>query len=455
MKKLLLLLSFVVFTTANSQDYWTEQSTAQSAVSTGMRSISIVDPQVTWLSNTCGTTGCTTIRRYSLTTNGGTVWSTGVVDLGAGSANLEIANIHGVSATTAFASVFPKAAGALGGVWKTIDSGATWLRQASATYNDAASFANLVYFWDSNNGVTMGDAIGGFFEIYTTTNGGANWVRTPSSPALVPLDPNDYGLTNQFTTFGNSIWIGTTFGRILKSTDKGLTWTVVQSPIPDFGGGINGSEGGDLSFSSATNGLLITTNFLLYNTVDGGFTWNPVTYSGPLKSFGIASIPTLSNTYVSVGSDLVNDPARGSSWSNNGGLNWYDIDNNPDTNLVDGSVIAFLNPTTGFASGFSTSAAVGGIFKWNGNVLSTVATSQFASSIFSISPNPTTGVVNLKGSNINQVAVTDILGKVVLNNTYSSLSEVTLNMSDLNSGVYFVKVTNNEGTTSTSKVVKQ
>ena len=82
MKKLLLFASFMVALSAQAQDYWSEQATSQPAASTGMRSISIVDDNVAWLSNSCGTTGCATIRRYSKTTNGGTVWSTSAIDLG-------------------------------------------------------------------------------------------------------------------------------------------------------------------------------------------------------------------------------------------------------------------------------------------------------------------------------------------------------------------------------------
>jgi hypothetical protein len=451
MKKLLLFSSFLFAMGAQAQDYWTEYATAQSAASTGMRSISIIDPSNAWLSMSCGTTGCTTIRRYAKTVTGGTSWTTGVVDLGAASANLEIANIHGVSATVAYASVFPKATGAIGGIYKTIDGGATWIRQATATYSDAASFADLVYFWNASEGVAVGDPANGYYEIYTTVNGGALWTRVASSPALIPLADDDYGLTNQFTTSGNSIWVGTTYGTILHSSDKGLTWSWSQSPITDFGGGINGDGTGDMAFTSESNGLLQTGDYLLYNTVDGGNTWTNVDWTGVLRNFGVAEIPGLPETYVSVGEDLDNTE-RGSSFSTDGGLTWTSINENPDTNYVDGSVISFLDSNTGFASGFSTSAAVGGIFKWNGNSL---AVSSFSNEhMVSASPNPTTGELNIAGKNISQVVVFDILGKQVSSTNYSALNNVSVNLTNLTNGVYMVKVTNDMGT-SAIKVVKK
>jgi|GEM_PF-2152267 len=367
MKKVLLLSVLLLALTSHAQDFWTEYATGQPAASTGVRSISIVNENVTWLSNSCGSANCATIRRYSLTLDGGLTWTTNSVDLGAATPNLEIANICGVSATTAYAAVFPKATGAVGGIWKTTNAGATWTRQNSATFNgpDGASFADAVHFWDENVGVAVGDPSDGGWEIYTTTNGGTNWTRIPVGSLPAAIDPTEYGMTNQFAVSGNSIWVGTTFGRILMSTDKGATWSVSQAPIPDFGGGVNGSQSADFAFSDATHGLLQTSDYLLYNTDDGGVTWNTIPWAGTLRNFGISAIPGLPNAYVSVGEDS-NTAGRGSSYSIDGGLNWIDINDHPDTNYVDGGVIAMFNENVGFASGFSITSTIGGIFRWNG-----------------------------------------------------------------------------------------
>lgn len=169
MKKML-LLSFVFTVMAiQAQDYWTEYSTSQPVTSTGVRSISIVDDNVVWLNNSCGTANCFPFRRYSRSTDSGVTWTTNAIDLGVNSINLEIANISGVSATTAFAAVFPRAAGVNGGIWKTTDAGVSWTRQNSALFNGSTSFCSLVHFWDENNGVAVGDPEGGYYEIYTTS----------------------------------------------------------------------------------------------------------------------------------------------------------------------------------------------------------------------------------------------------------------------------------------------
>ena len=462
MKKILLLAALVVAIGSQAQPYWTGYATSQPAASTGMASLSIVDDNVVWANMRCGTTGCTPIRRYALSTDSGLTWSTNAIDLGAGAANLQIANICGVSATTAWASVFPSAAGATGGVWKTENGGASWSRQNSASYNSPASFTNVVYFWNENVGVTMGDATDpdnpnlAYYEIYTTVNGGENWTRVPKANiggGANPLAPDDYGLTNQFTVRGNSIWFGTTYGEIFKSTDFGVTWSIVQSPIPDFGGGINGSESGDMTFLTESKGLLQTSDYQLFDTTDGGATWNVVNWAGALRNFAIAAIPGTADSFVSIGEDI-DAGARGSSFSTDGGLNWTSINDFPEeVDLVDGGIIAFRNSNVGFASGFSTSAAVGGVFKWTGKSLSNSSFENEGNFVASL--NQGTGVLNLAGANIANVVIFDILGKQVFAGNYDGLSTVDVNVASFNSGVYMVRVTNTEGSSSAIKVVKQ
>jgi photosystem II stability/assembly factor-like uncharacterized protein len=469
MKKLLLIIAFTFSFVLNAQDFWTEIGTNQPTVSNTFRSISFTDENTIWLNNACGTANCTAIRRYSLSTNGGTTWTTNPINLGASSTSLAIANIHGISATEAYASVYPNAAGAIGGIWKTINGGTSWNRQSTASFNFPTSFTNLVYFWGATGtGVTMGDPSASGFEVYRTTNGGTNWVAATGLPATLGAD--EYGYVNQFTTLGDNIWIGTGYGRLLKSSDKGLTWSISQTPLTDFGGQVNLPDTGDVAFTDANNGLLLNTNSqLLYNTTDGGTTWAPVTFTGVVRNFSITAITGLPNAYITLGEEypagedpVTGDPIpagpRGSSYTLDGGLTWTNINENPDLEFVQGGVCSFFSPTNGLASGFATAnPAVGGAYKWDGIALANaLSTNTFSNDkAFKASPNPTTGLVELTGKNISNVVVTDILGKQVSNANYTSLNSVNVDMTSLNAGMYMVKVTNNEGNTSTIKVVRQ
>ena len=378
-------------------------------------------------------------------------WQTAAIDLGVDSANLEIGNINGVSAMVAYAAVHPTAAGAIGGIWQTTDGGTTWTRQASATFSDLASFVSLVHFWNTNDGVAIGDAVDGYFEIYTTANGGNLWTRVASAPALIPIDAEEYLVTNNFTVTDNTIWAMTDYGRLLKSTDKGLSWTITQTPIPDFE--IHwGMLTADLAFTDQNNGLLQTSDFQLFYTNDGGATWTDHLYSGVMRNFGIAAIPGVPNAYVAVGEDI--NLQRGSSFSIDAGLNWISINDNPDLTYVNGGVIEFQNTNNGFASGFSVNAVVGGIFKWASGCVCGAATDFYGNKPVVASPNPTSGILNIKGTNISQIIVSDMLGKQISSTSYNALSETTINLDKLVNGLYMVSVTNDKGT-SKIKVVKQ
>ena len=118
-------------------------------------------------------------------------------------------------------------------IFKTTNRGNTWVMQIT---NFSTGFANCIHFFDANNGVATGDPNGGYFEIYTTTNGGDNWVRVPSSNIPAPL-PGEMGIVSSFAAYNNTFWFAT-FGaatgqRIIGSTDRGYTWTLLTTlPIP-------------------------------------------------------------------------------------------------------------------------------------------------------------------------------------------------------------------------------
>ena len=39
------------------------------------------------------------------------------------------------------------------------------------------AFPNVVYFWDENIGFAQGDPVDGEYELYTTVDGGENWIE--------------------------------------------------------------------------------------------------------------------------------------------------------------------------------------------------------------------------------------------------------------------------------------
>lgn len=87
----------------------------------------------------------------------------------------------------------------------------------------------------------------------------------------------------------------------------------------------------------------------------------------------------------------------------------------------------------------------------------TATTQDFFASNFSIQPNPVNDVFTLtakNGSAIENIKVIDINGRVVNEINVSGSESIQVNVSDLNSGVYFVKVQSELGV-GTSKIVKK
>jgi photosystem II stability/assembly factor-like uncharacterized protein len=445
MKKLLLLSLLSVGFASNAQVYWEENVTGFSSPSTGINEIRYVDANNVWVTGYDGSGGAATFRVFAKSADGGETWTNGPINLG--STVLGIGGICPLSATVAYVAAFPDATTVQGGVWKTVDGGTVWTKQPTALYNTGTdSFTNMVYFWDANVGVTAGDPASGYFEIYTTVNGGTNWSRVPSTNIPTPLT-GEYGYTRIFETYGNTIWLGTNKGRLLRSSDKGLTWSIFQTPNTDFG---DADLGASFSFQDDLHGIMIFKDWQQFSTADGGATWTAEFPDGVIRNGDVTFVGGMPGVLINIGEDLI-DSARGASYSTDNGASWVDFGEPIDAV----SAVEFFDATHGLVSAFNSSTTEGGIYHWINDV-NTLATVNFQETkAITASPNPTTGVLNIAGKNISHVAVYDILGKEVSNTNYSALNNVALNLSSLNAGVYMVKVSNNTGSASTIKVVKQ
>jgi photosystem II stability/assembly factor-like uncharacterized protein len=451
MKKLLLSILLVVSTSANAQ-FWIEKATGFTTPARGLYSISIVDANVVWAEayNYDGLFEDTTIKEFTKSTDGGNTWTPGTIDLGLDTNELGISSITATSPTTAWVSATTGAT-QLGGIWKTLDGGVTWTKQTTAQFSDLDhSYANFVHFWDADNGIAVGDPENDEFEIYTTNDGGTTWTRVPAAniPDLIIIDVNpdplvtvlesEYCYENLYEVSGNTIWFGTDRGRIFKSNDKGLTWTAHQSPSIDF-------ALDRFAFSDADKGLLITYDPVkLYNTIDGGATWNEVIKTGMLYNTDIAYIP---GTSIVVSTSSANP--IGSSYSTDDGVTWTIIDG------IAHGTLAFLNSSFGFSGGFNTNATTGGIFKFTGIPLK--APSFDVKTQITAYPNPNNGILYLNSENslIKEASIFDLLGRQVYNPKFSALNNVTLDLHSLQTGTYILKVSSDSGEKETVKIMKK
>ncbi|KAA9340094.1 T9SS type A sorting domain-containing protein [Adhaeribacter soli] len=336
---------------------------------------------------------------------------------------IEVNCITALDASTAWITTveagFPSAS--ISGVFKTTDGGQTWTQQTIG-YN-GNSWPNMIHFFNSNDGVTMGDTNGGYFEIYTTSNGGSTWSRVPLSNLPAPDGNNDVGTGGDlYAVSGNTIWISVLGMRVLKSNDKGLHWTVANTGLTQAGP--NNLPLG-LAFSDINNGLVLA-NSQLKRTTDGGQTWTTVNYTGPVK-FYLSNVPGATNTYISTGPGGTRPV--GSSYSNDGGNTWISLENTIQHRLP-----RFYSPTSGWTGGVNT------LYKFSSTVLGLNDFSRVNS--FFISPNPSTGVFTITNPT-NQpfrLEVFSSFGVSVLQQQGSRFGSTRLDLTAQPKGMYLVRI---------------
>ncbi len=454
MKKVLLSLSLFSLVLASAQS-WTPQG-IKLTTSFGPREISIVDANTVWVSVYDGTGNGTYPKTFSKTTDGST-WTAGTIT-GPPSAAL-VGDIAALDANTAWVVTAPSTGTNGNGIWKTTNGGGTWTRQGttSAPYS-TASFANVIHFWDANEGFTSGDPVGTAFQIFRTTNGGTTWTAVANAPA--PLGGIEYGLTGVKYVNGNSVWMGTTRGRILRSTDRGATWAAFPSPALDFGGGAAGGgvdgSSAKMAFKDANNGILIAVDnsveAVMYSTTDGGATWEPMEPTGTWFFGDLAHVPGTPNTYVSTGIDSDAAQGTGSSYTTDGGLTWKIIDNIAGVDGGQRGTVKFLNATTGWCGFFSDGpTGSAGIFKFVGD-LSLAVKEASANNNLKVYPNPAVDVVNLTANKeIKSVNIFDLSGKKVKSVTDTK----QVNVSNLAKGTYIIQAYYGNGSVENTKLIKK
>ena len=429
MKKLLLSFSLIALSsTINAQ--WTSQATGFTTASRGLSEIHIIDANTVWALAYDGSGGGANVQEFTKTLDGAS-WTPGTIDVG--NPAWEINNISPVSATTAWVSAINNIAGdpgnGVGYIYKTIDGGASWNRQLATGFQTAgSSFLNGVYFFNANVGVAYGDPVGPEFEIYRTIDGGATWTQLSAASLPNPLN-GEYGYNSVPTAVGNTLWFPTNKGRLYRTNDAGVTWTASQAPLTDFGAALPANSG-NVHFSDVNNGYLLKTSgtvatpvYTYYTTTNGGTTWSTGSpFTG--TRFILNYIPGTTTIVATSQAAPV-----GTSVSTNNGATWTDVES-----AAQRGAAAFLNATTGWSAGFNFDDITDGVYKLTGPL----ANQSFATSKFSVYPNPATSNVTISSTDIDgyELSVTDLSGKVVMTKSLNGI-ENTVDVSALSSGAYF------------------
>lgn len=424
---------------------WTVQNSGL-PTSAGISNISIVDANNVWATGYDGTVTSTTpptaYNLYTRTTNGGTTWTPGAVTPAAA---YSLVNVGAASSLVAWAACYNQGGTGYGGfLYYTADGGTTWTRQLSTGFPAASNgFLNGVLAFNTTTAVAVGDPRTGatVFEMYTTTDAGANWTAAVTSAPL----SGEYGFAGTLVTVpgtnaaARSCWMTTNKGRVLRSADSGKNWTAVATGLPAVT---------SVAFCSPTAGIAVnnstgtTASTNIAYTLDGGLTWQTRTPNGPIYSSTICGVPGLSNAFVSAGVNPVT-LATGSSYSLDGGLTWVAIDAG-----VAHYTVAFLNPTTGWSGGFAASPTSQGMFKGTLPASALATTPALAAADVTIYPNPATGafavqVPAVAGATQVEAQLSNTLGQEVARQTMAlpaTGAQLHFGTTTLAPGIYTLRV---------------
>jgi photosystem II stability/assembly factor-like uncharacterized protein len=257
----------------------------ESTVDVQLRGISAVSEKVAWASGAKGT-----VLR---TTDGGTKWlHFPVVDAD----TLDFRDIQAFDQNTAY--VLSIGEGDKSRIYKTTDGGRIWQRQFT-NYNPKA-FYDCFAFWDSTHGIAVSDSVDGKFPLIATTDGAIwNPMVVKNMPDALPQEGAFAASGTCIATFGkNDVWFATggPAARVFHSADRGVNWTVSETPII-HGQATQGIF--SLAFWSTKDGIAVGGDYKepskaganVAITHDGGKTWKlttlqPQGYQSAVGLFG-------------------------------------------------------------------------------------------------------------------------------------------------------------------------
>lgn len=460
MKTKLLLTSSLAFILSIANAQWVMQNTNFSNTIHGVASINLPSATVAWAVGYNGSgTPLASNPDFAVTNNAGATWTSKTITTTGVTTHFVIANISAIDGNTAFACLYDTTLTATQGIYKTTDGGTTWTRSAGAAYG-TSSWPDLVHFFNANDGVAFGDPVGGYYEIYTTNNGGTSWARTPNTGnVLNPVPAAEYGLANSFGAFGNTICVGTNHGRIFRSADKGLTWTVATTPLTSPGTAATDIH--KIEFKDANNALagsiyingVANSTFTFLNTTDGGITWSFVPATGAIFGADFCVVPG-TNFYINTGADYTTHN-QGSSISTDDGITWQLLEDTTGfatSTTGQRTAVEFFSSNLGYAGGFTGNpATTGGIFQWSGPVAPLVGINNPASAdIFAtVYPNPCAENLSISLSGIQgkqtEVRICNVVGQVVYQSSTVYNTPIFTKHIDIRNfakGIYIVTVNN-------------
>lgn len=306
-----------------SQFTWKDMSTVYPAGINNLNlRFSIVDDHVIW-ANYWDASGKVA---FTKSTNSGNTWSAVNNTLQYDPYYFKVEDFQAISENVAYlATRFYGANSGKGKLSKTLDGGNSWIEM-----KNFVTIIDQIFFWDANTGIVichpnMNPGGSKKIEIFRTTDGGNTW-EAKGGALLTNSKPNQIARVI-YDSYNNSYWFGSSDGEMIKTNDKGSTWSVTQT-LYDSSAYFNGPKSLGYFILTDSNTAFYTdfNTGKFYKTTDGFVTEQYI--SDPGLGFGtqIEKIPN-TNIIIAVGGMNGSLSIKKSKYSIDEGLSWVTIEN--------------------------------------------------------------------------------------------------------------------------------
>lgn len=319
MKSILLISSILIFTTCQTTKSIFELKNPVItivSINSSIRAIEVINDETVWFAGSKG--------QYGYTEDGGKSWFQDSIFY-----KNQPVHFRSIAVTNDDVFLLSIASPAL--LYKTIDKGKNW--KVVYQEDDSLAFYDSMKFFDTQNGIAMGDPINGCLSVILTNDGGNSWqkISCENLPKVEAGEAAFAASNTNISIFEDNVWMvsGGKKARVFHSTDKGKTWAVYETPIIQ-GGQMTGIF--SCHFYDNNNGIIFggdwqnqtqnTTNKAI--TTDGGKTWQLVS-DGQNPGYR-SCVQYIPNTK---GKGLVAVGIPGMDYSNDGGKTWTNLNKTP------------------------------------------------------------------------------------------------------------------------------